>query len=156
MLYSDCLVSLAADFCFLILAIFIQALFSHSMRGVSVTASLIFDYICKTRKELNTLPSDGYLFTTNVSSTLPIAIANKYGLKTEITLTGFKFIGEKAREMETTGRGTYVFGFEESFGCLVSDCVRDKDSIQAILMLCETAAYYFSKGKDLVEALEEK
>ena len=119
------------------------------------TASLIFDYICKTRKELNTLPSDGYLFTTNVSSTLPIAIANKYGLKTEITLTGFKFIGEKAREMETTGRGTYVFGFEESFGCLVSDCVRDKDSIQAILMLCETAAYYFSKGKDLVEALED-
>ena len=119
------------------------------------TASLVFDYICKTRKELNTLPSNGYLFTTNVSSTLPIAIANKYGLKTEITLTGFKFIGEKAREMETTGRGTYVFGFEESYGCLVSDCVRDKDSIQAILMLCETAAYYFSKGKDLVEALED-
>ena len=118
------------------------------------TASLVFDYICKTRKELNTLPENGYLFTTNVSSTLPIAIANKYGLKTEITLTGFKFIGEKAREMETTGRGTYVFGFEESYGCLVSDCVRDKDSIQAILMLCETAAYYYEKGMDLVDALE--
>jgi phosphoglucomutase len=118
------------------------------------TASLVFDYICKTRKELNTLPENGYLFTTNVSSTLPIAIANKYGLKTEITLTGFKFIGEKAREMETTGRGTYVFGFEESYGCLISDCVRDKDSIQAILMLCETAAYYYEKGMDLVDALE--
>ena len=119
------------------------------------TASLVFDYICKTRKELNTLPKDGYMFTTNVSSTLPIAIAEKYGLKTEITLTGFKFIGEKAREMEETGRGTYVFGFEESYGCLVSDCVRDKDSIQAILMLCETAAYYYEKGMDLVDALEE-
>lgn len=119
------------------------------------TAALIFDYICKTKKELNILPKDGYLFTTNVSSTLPIAIANKYGLKTEITLTGFKFIGEKAREMETTKRGTYVFGFEESYGCLISDCVRDKDSIQAILMLCETAAYYFEKGMDLVDALEE-
>ncbi len=117
------------------------------------TASLVFDYICKTRKELGTLPKDGYMFTTNVSSTLPIAIAEKYGLKTEITLTGFKFIGEKAREMETTGRGTYVFGFEESYGCLVSDCVRDKDSIQAILMLCETAAYYREKGMDLVDAL---
>ena len=117
------------------------------------TAALIFDYICKTRKELNTLPKDGYMFTTNVSSTLPIAIATKYGLKTEITLTGFKFIGEKAREMETTGRGTYVFGFEESYGCLISDCVRDKDSIQAILMLCETAAYYREKGMDLVDAL---
>ena len=117
------------------------------------TAALVFDYICKTRKELGTLPKDGYMFTTNVSSTLPIAIANKYGLKTEITLTGFKFIGEKAREMETTGRGTYVFGFEESYGCLVSDMVRDKDSIQAILMLCETAAYYREKGMDLVDAL---
>ncbi len=117
------------------------------------TAALVFDYICKTRKELGTLPKDGYMFTTNVSSTLPIAIAEKYGLKTEITLTGFKFIGEKAREMEETGRGTYVFGFEESYGCLVSDCVRDKDSIQAILMLCETAAYYREKGMDLVDAL---
>ena len=119
------------------------------------TAALVFDYICKTRKELNTLPKDGYMFTTNVSSTLPIAIAEHYGLKTEITLTGFKFIGEKAREMEETKRGTYVFGFEESYGCLVSDCVRDKDSIQAILMLCETAAYYNEKGMDLVDALEE-
>ncbi len=119
------------------------------------TASLVFDYICKTRKELGTLPKDGYMFTTNVSSTLPIAIAKKYGLKVEITLTGFKFIGEKAREMEETGRGTYVFGFEESYGCLVSDCVRDKDSIQAILMLCETAAYYREKGMDLVDALNQ-
>lgn len=117
------------------------------------TAALVFDYICRTRKELNTLPKNGYMFTTNVSSTLPIAIAEKYGLKTEITLTGFKFIGEKAREMELTGRGTYVFGFEESYGCLISDCVRDKDSIQAILMLCETAAYYREKGMDLVDAL---
>ena len=119
------------------------------------TASLVFDYICKTRKELGTLPIDGYMLTTYVSSTLPIAIAEKYGLKTEITLTGFKFIGEKAREMEQTGRGTYVFGFEESYGCLVSDCVRDKDSIQAILMLCETAAYYREKGMDLVDALNQ-
>ncbi|MDE5566693.1 MAG: phospho-sugar mutase [Anaeroplasmataceae bacterium] len=116
------------------------------------TASLVLDYILKTRKELGTLPEDGYVFTTNVSSTLPIAIAEKYGMKVEITLTGFKFIGEKAREMEA-GKGTYVFGFEESYGCLVSDCVRDKDSIQAILMLCETAAYYREKGMDLVDAL---
>lgn len=116
------------------------------------TAALVLDYILKTRKELNTLPEDGYVFTTNVSSTLPSAIAEKYGMKVEITLTGFKFIGEKAREMEK-GKGTYVFGFEESYGCLISDCVRDKDSIQAILMLCETAAYYREKGMDLVDAL---
>ena len=116
------------------------------------TAALILDYILKTRRELSTLPKDGYVFTTNVSSTLPVAIALKYGMKVEITLTGFKFIGEKAREMEN-GKGTYVFGFEESYGCLVSDCVRDKDSIQAILTLCETAAYYREKGMDLVDAL---
>ena len=119
------------------------------------TASLVFDYICKTRKELGTLPKDGFMFTTNVSSTLPIAIAEKYGLKVEITLTGFKFIGEKAREMEDQHKGTYVFGFEESYGCLISPIVRDKDSIQAILMLCETAAYYREKGMDLVDALDE-
>lgn len=118
------------------------------------TTSLVLDYILRTRKELNTLPKDGYVFTTNVSSTLPVAIAQRYGMKVEITLTGFKFIGEKAREMEN-GKGTYVFGFEESYGCLVSDCVRDKDSIQAILMLCETAAYYYEKNMDLVEALNE-
>ena len=118
------------------------------------TASLVFDYICKTRKELGTLPKDGFMFTTNVSSTLPIAIAEKYGLKVEITLTGFKFIGEKAREMEDQHKGTYVFGFEESYGCLISPIVRDKDSIQAILMLCETAAYYREKGMDLVDALD--
>lgn len=116
------------------------------------TAALVLDYILKTRKELNQLPEDGYVFTTNVSSTLPIAIAERYGMKVEITLTGFKFIGEKAREMEG-GKGTYVFGFEESYGCLVSDFVRDKDSIQAILMLCETASYYAEKGMDLVDAL---
>lgn len=116
------------------------------------TAALVLDYILKTRKEQKTLPEDGYVFTTNVSSTLPVAIAQKYGMKVEITLTGFKFIGEKARQMEG-GKGTYVFGFEESYGCLVSDCVRDKDSIQAILMLCETASYYAEKGMDLVDAL---
>jgi len=120
------------------------------------TAAIILDYILKTRKELNTLPKeDGYIFTTNVSSTLPSIIAADYGIKTEITLTGFKFIGEKAHEMVDMGKGEYVFGFEESYGCLVSPCVRDKDSIQAILMLCEAAAYYFEKGMDLYDALEE-
>lgn len=117
------------------------------------TASVILEYLLMTKKEQNTLPSDGYVFTTNVSSTLPVAIAKAYGMKVEITLTGFKYIGEKAREMEK-GKGTYVFGFEESYGCLISPCVRDKDSIQAILMLCETAAYYYEKGMDLVDALE--
>lgn len=116
------------------------------------TAAIVLEYILFTRKEQNTLPKDGYVFTTNVSSSLPIKIAEAYGMKVEITLTGFKFIGEKAREIEN-GKGTYVFGFEESYGCLISPCVRDKDSIQAILMLCEAATYYNNQGLDLVDAL---
>ena len=118
------------------------------------SAALVFDYLINTRKEFGTIPADGYLFTTNVSSTLPVAIAKKFGLGVKITLTGFKFIGEKAREMEQ-GEGTYVFGYEESYGCLISDCVRDKDAIQAILMLCESAAYHYEQGKDFVEALDD-
>ena len=115
------------------------------------TGAILLKYILDTRKELGTLPTNGYVFTTNVSSTLPVAIAEKYGMKVEITLTGFKFIGDKARKIE--GIGEYVFGFEESYGCLVSDCVRDKDSIQAIMMLAESAAYYRTMGMDLVDAL---
>ena len=118
------------------------------------SAALVFDYLINTRKEFGTIPADGYLFTTNVSSTLPVAIAKKFGLGVMITLTGFKFIGEKARQMEQ-GEGTYVFGYEESYGCLISDCVRDKDAIQAILMLCESAAYHYEQGKDFVEALDD-
>ena len=117
------------------------------------SGSLILEYILKTRKEFGTLPADGYVFTTNVSSTLPVVMSEKYGMSVGITLTGFKFIGEKARQMEQGG-GTYVFGFEESYGCLISDCVRDKDSIQAILMLCEAAAYYYEKNMDFVDALD--
>ena len=117
------------------------------------TGAIILKYILDTRKELGTLPANGYVFTTNVSSTLPVQIAKNYGMNVEITLTGFKFIGDKARKIE--GVGEYVFGFEESYGCLVSDCVRDKDSIQAIMMLAESAAYYKSKGMNLVEALYE-
>ena len=118
------------------------------------SAALVFDYLINTRKEFGTIPADGFLFTTNVSSTLPVAIAKKFGLGVKITLTGFKFIGEKARQMEQ-GEGTYVFGYEESYGCLISDCVRDKDAIQAILMLCESAAYHYEHGKDFVEALDD-
>lgn len=116
------------------------------------SASIILNYILETKKRLGTLPQDGYVFSTNVSSNLPIKIAHHYGLKTNITLTGFKYIGQQAKLIEN--KASYVFGMEESYGCLISDFVRDKDSIQAILMLCEAASYYFTKGLDLVEQLE--
>lgn len=81
------------------------------------------------------------------------AIAESYGLTTVDTLTGFKFIGEKMKEFEQTGKYSFLFGYEESYGYLIGDFVRDKDAVQACLMAAEVAAYYKSKGKTLYEAL---
>ena len=77
------------------------------------------DYICSQLAKQNRLPKDGWVFSTNVSSFLPLKIAQSYGLQTFVTLTGFKFIGEQAKNIE--GTGTYIFGYEESYGCLIKD-----------------------------------
>ncbi len=116
------------------------------------TATLMVDYILSTLKKQNKLPKNGYVFSTNVSSALPLKIAETYGMNTYVSLTGFKFIGEQARNIE--GKGTYVFGYEESYGSLIKDFVRDKDAIQAILMACEVAAHHYESGLNLVEALD--
>lgn len=117
------------------------------------SATIMIDYICRELKRQGKLPEDGWVFSTNVSSELPLKIARKYGLQTYISLTGFKFIGDQARKIE--GNGTYVYGFEESYGCLIKDFVRDKDAIQAILMICEIAAWAYANGMDLVEYLQQ-
>ena len=93
-----------------------------------------------TRKELGILPKNGYVFTTNVSSSLAVLIAKKYEMNVGITLTGFKFIGDEAKKIED--KGEFVFGYEESYGYLISDVVRDKDAIQSLIMLAEVIAYY--------------
>ena len=112
------------------------------------TASVILKYLIENTK---VIPENSYLFTTIVSSTLPSKIAAKNGLKVKEVLTGFKFIGEQAKLIEKTGN--YFFGFEESYGCLVSDKVRDKDAMQASLMACEACNYYKAQGKTLVDVL---
>lgn len=112
------------------------------------TASIILKYLIENTK---VIPENSYLFTTIVSSTLPSKIAAKNGLKVKEVLTGFKFIGEQAKLIEKTGN--YFFGFEESYGCLVSDKVRDKDAMQASLMACEACNYYKAQGKTLVDVL---
>ena len=117
------------------------------------SAAIIFNYIVENKAGQNVNLNDNYLFTTIVSGTLPTLIANKYGIKVETTLTGFKYIGQKAEEIKD--KGTYLFGFEESYGCLIRDTVRDKDSVQACIMLAEAAAYYYEKGQDLVDKLNE-
>lgn len=116
------------------------------------TASLTMEYILNRRKEHNNLPKNGYVFSTNVSTPLMSHIASFYGVTMVTTLTGFKFIGEKAKQIENSG--VYLFGCEESYGSLISDFVRDKDAIQAVFMLSEMLNYYLSKNMTLIDQLE--
>ena len=118
------------------------------------TAVITMNYIAKNRKKLGTLPKEGYVFTSNVSSVLPLEIAKSYGLKTKTTLTGFKYIGAEIRKLENTD-AEFVFGYEESFGSLQKDFVRDKDAIQSVLILAEIAAYLKTKEMTMLDYLDD-
>lgn len=115
----------------------------------NMTALLIAEYILDQRKKKNTLPKNGAVIKTVVSSNLTDAIAEHYKMHLIETLTGFKYIGEQIREFEKNNDYEYVFGFEESYGCLVGTHARDKDGIVAVMMLCEAAAYYKKQGLTL-------
>ena len=119
------------------------------------SAAVLLEYILSQRAAQGTLPKNGVMFNTIVTSDLGDRICEKYGVSVEKTLTGFKFIGDKIYRHETAGDKTFVFGYEESYGCLISDCVRDKDAVQASLMLCEAAEFYKDKGMTLIDALNE-
>ncbi len=119
------------------------------------SAAVLLKYILSRRKEEGTLPANGVMFNTIVTSDLGDKVCEEYGIATEKTLTGFKFIGDKIYHHETLGDREFVFGYEESYGCLIADFVRDKDAVQASLMLCEAAAYYHEQGKTLWDVLEE-
>jgi len=118
------------------------------------TGAVLVYYILSQRKAKGTLPAKGRVFDTVVSSELAAKIARSYGLETISTLTGFKFIGEQVRLMEGT-EYEYVFGYEESYGSMIGDFVRDKDAIQAVLILSEAAAYYKAQGKTLYDVLDD-
>jgi len=119
------------------------------------SAAVLLKYILSRRKENGTLPANGVMFNTIVTSDLGDKVCAEYGVVTEKTLTGFKFIGDKIYQHETKGDLEFVFGYEESYGCLIADFVRDKDAVQASLMLCEAAAYYNEQGKTLLDVLDE-
>ncbi|MGM7700105.1 phospho-sugar mutase [Pseudalkalibacillus sp. Hm43] len=119
------------------------------------TGALILNYLLNEKQNQGELPENGVVLKTIVTSEIGRTIASKYGLKTVDTLTGFKFIGEKMKEYEETGEHTFLFGYEESYGYLIGDFVRDKDAVQACLMAAEVAAYYKSKGKTLYQGLLE-
>ena len=118
------------------------------------SATIMVDYICSQLKAKGELPENGWVYSTNVSGSLPLKIAESYGLKTYTSLTGFKFIGEQAHKVKANG-GVYVYGYEESYGCLIKDFVRDKDAIQAILMICEIAAWCETQGMDVIDYLDK-
>ena len=119
----------------------------------NMSALLIAEYRISQMKEKNILPNDGMFITTVVSSDLAKAISEHYGLETIEVLTGFKNIGAVMKNAEENKDKTYVFGFEESYGCLIGDYARDKDGIAAVMSLCEAAAYYKSKGITLWEQM---
>ena len=119
----------------------------------NMSALLIAEYRISQMKEKGILPSNGMFITTIVSSELAKAIAKYYGLECIEVLTGFKNIGAVMRKAEENQDKKYVFGFEESYGCLIGDYARDKDGIAAVMALCEAACYYASKGKTLWDAM---
>ena len=120
----------------------------HSFTG-NMSALLIAEYELSQKKEKGEIPANGALIKTIVSSNLADAIAKEYNLKLIEVLTGFKYIGEQMRKFDQTGENTYMFGFEESYGCLIGTHARDKDGISAVMALCEAAAYYKEKGYTL-------
>ena len=124
----------------------------HSLTG-NMSGCLIGDYVIGQRKELQGLPEDGAFIRSIVSTNMADAIADYYGIQLIEVLTGFKFIGQKILEFEKTGKGTYLFGMEESYGCLTGTYARDKDAIVASMTLCEAAAYYKTKNMTLWDAM---
>jgi phosphoglucomutase len=117
--------------------------------------AIIAKYILEAHKTAGTLPANAALCKSIVSTELVTKIAKSYGATMFNVLTGFKFIGEKIHEFETQHNHTYMLGFEESFGYLIKPFVRDKDAIQAVLIVAEIAAYYRSRGMTLADGIEE-
>lgn len=117
--------------------------------------AVLAKYILEAHKQARTLPANAAIVKSIVSTELVTAIAKSYDVKMFDVLTGFKFIAEKIQEFEETDSQTYMMGFEESFGYLIKPFVRDKDAIQALLLVCEVAAYYKSLGKTLYDGIQD-
>lgn len=117
------------------------------------SGAVLIEYILSAHRSMGTMPEKPVMVNTIVTSDLGDRICESYGVKVEKTLTGFKFIGERIARHLAAHDANYVFGYEESYGCLIGTFVRDKDATQASLMLCEAAAYYKAQGKTLIDVL---
>lgn len=118
-------------------------------------AALMLDYLLKAHQNKGTLQSNGFVAKSIVSSELPTAIANSYGVEMVNVLTGFKFIADKIKQAEATQSKIFYFGFEESYGYLIKSFVRDKDAIQALVLIAEVASFYKKQDKTLYDGLQE-
>lgn len=119
----------------------------------NMSGSLLCDYVLSQKKEKGQIPADGQVVKSIVTTNLVDAVAKNYGAELIEVLTGFKWIGKQILKNEQEGRGTYLFGMEESYGCLIGSYARDKDAISATAALCEAAAYYKEKGMTLWDAM---
>lgn len=126
----------------------------HVLTG-NMSGCLLAEYEISQMKEQGTLPEDGALIKTIVTTNLANDIAEYYNVRLIEVLTGFKYIGEQILNFETTGKGHYCFGFEESYGCLIGTHARDKDAVVATMALCEAVAYYKTKGMSLWDKMKE-
>ena len=124
----------------------------HCLSG-NMSGSLLAEYELSQIQATRGIPEDGALIKSIVTTNLVNGMARKYGVQLLEVLTGFKYIGQKMLEFETKKNGTYLFGFEESYGCLIGTYARDKDAIVATMALCEAAAYYRGKGMTLWDAM---
>ncbi len=119
------------------------------------SGALLLHYILTRMTEQGCLPENPIMINTVVTSTIGDLVAKSFGVEVEKTLTGFKFIGDRIKVHNALGDKNYVFGYEESYGCLIGDFARDKDAVQASLMFCEAADYYKKQGKTLIDVLNE-
>ena len=119
------------------------------------SGAVLLNYILTRMNEQGSMPENPVMINTIVTSTLGDKVAESFGVEVEKTLTGFKFIGDKIKEHNAKGDKNYVFGYEESYGCLIGDFARDKDAVQASLVFCEAADYYKKQGKTLVDVLDD-
>jgi phosphoglucomutase len=124
----------------------------HSLTG-NMSGSLLCEYVLSQKKRLGQIPVDGEVVKSIVTTNLVDAVAKNYGCKLIEVLTGFKWIGQQILKEEKTGKGHYMFGMEESYGCLIGPYARDKDAISATAALCEAAAFYKTQGKTLWDAM---
>ena len=126
----------------------------HPLTG-NMSGSLLCDYVLGQKQAKGQIPADGQVIKSIVTTNLVNAVAEHYGCELVEVLTGFKYIGQQILKEEQTGKGTYMFGMEESYGCLIGTYARDKDAISATAALCEAAAYYKEKGMTLWDAMVE-